>query len=307
MHSRPLISPLIAMVVLALLLAACSLPSASPAAPPPPPPREPGGPPPGQPPGGNSALQITFTADRAQINPGECVTLKWQVSGPHFAVLLEGEQVPDQGSKQVCPPESHTFFLQVNTGDHMEERSVQIQVGAGGAPPPPPSGGASPPPPPSSPPPPPTSAPPPPPSGSAATATPTNCGPAGSDCTMSFDLKATKIYAVHLTEPSQAVYLTVTNLGPSDLPKEATIGVTCSASGTSWGGASFGTDYFDSTQMTKVALAAGKSTDIDTGLGSSMDVVQYQYQITCKVSITDGMWSDPNPGNDSLTATIPDH
>ena len=147
------------MIVLALLLVACSLPSASPAAPPPPPPGEPGGPPPDQPPGGSGAVQIAFAADRAQINPGECVTLTWQVSGPHFAVLLDGEQVADQGSKQVCPPNSHAFFLQVDTGDRMEERSVQVQVGAG-APPPPPSGGASPPPPP---PPSGTNAPPPPP------------------------------------------------------------------------------------------------------------------------------------------------
>ena len=144
-----------------LLLSACNLPFASPTAPLPgaqgkpggappggpgsaPSPGEPGGPPPGQPPGGSSAVQISFAADRAQINLGECVTLTWQVSGPHFAVLLEGEPVPDQGSKQVCPPESHTFFLQVDTGEKMEERSVAIQIEASAALPPSSGGGGTP-------------------------------------------------------------------------------------------------------------------------------------------------------------------
>jgi len=77
----------------------------------------------------SGSLQISFTADRTQIAPGECATLRWQVSGPHFEVILEGEQLPDQGTKEVCPPETRPFFLQVDTGEAMEERQIIIQVG----------------------------------------------------------------------------------------------------------------------------------------------------------------------------------
>ncbi len=77
-----------------------------------------------------SALQITFTADRTQVVPGECVTLQWQVSGG-FAVFLENEQVKPQGNKRVCPGASRAYTLRVDMGDRMEERTVQIQVGAG--------------------------------------------------------------------------------------------------------------------------------------------------------------------------------
>jgi len=92
-------------------------------------------------------LQITFTADRTQIAPGECATLQWQVSGPHFVVVLEEEEVPDQGSKQVCPPENRPFFLRVDTGETMEERMVTIAVGGEpGTASPPPDGSENPPP-----------------------------------------------------------------------------------------------------------------------------------------------------------------
>ncbi|RME05703.1 MAG: carboxypeptidase regulatory-like domain-containing protein [Anaerolineae bacterium] len=74
------------------------------------------------------ALQVTFTADRTQINPGECVTLQWQVSGG-FAVFLEDEQVEAQGSKHVCPEESRPYFLRVDLGNRVEERMIQIEVG----------------------------------------------------------------------------------------------------------------------------------------------------------------------------------
>ncbi len=93
---------------------------------------------PTQPPAGG--LQITFTAELAQIAPGECTTLKWQVS-KGFAVFLEDEQVQPQGSKQVCPEESRPYFLRVDLGDRMEERQVTVTVGGGavsgeGTPPP---------------------------------------------------------------------------------------------------------------------------------------------------------------------------
>ncbi len=89
---------------------------------------------PSQPPAGG--LQITFTAEPAQVAPGGCTTLKWQVN-EGFAVFLEDEQVQPQGSKQVCPEETRPYFLRVDMGDRMEERQVMVTVSAGGENPPP--------------------------------------------------------------------------------------------------------------------------------------------------------------------------
>ncbi len=113
-------------VVLAILLVACSAQSSQ-ATLTAPPPKDRAEAPSAAP--SDDALQITFTVDRTQINPGECATLQWQVSGG-FAVFLEDRQVEAQGSQQVCPEESRPYFLRVDLGDRMEERTVEIQVGA---------------------------------------------------------------------------------------------------------------------------------------------------------------------------------
>ncbi len=72
---------------------------------------------------------ILFTADRTQIAPGECVQLHWQVDAPQtFFVQFEGEGVPAEGSRQVCPPASQRFMLGVDLGDRMEWRTLVIEV-----------------------------------------------------------------------------------------------------------------------------------------------------------------------------------
>ena len=73
-------------------------------------------------------VQITFTAEPAEIDPGGCATLKWSVSGPHFMVALDGEPVADEGTKQVCPVETTEYMLEVDTGETMEVRRVTVQV-----------------------------------------------------------------------------------------------------------------------------------------------------------------------------------
>ncbi len=124
------------MLTLIFLLAACGAPAATPTsttAPPAAPPVSHAATAPPAAPG----LQITFTAEPAQIAPGECATLAWQVRGEHFVVFVEDEEVADEGSKQVCPEESRPYFLRVDLGDRMEERQVMITVGPGEGNPPP--------------------------------------------------------------------------------------------------------------------------------------------------------------------------
>jgi hypothetical protein len=68
-------------------------------------------PPAEQPPG---EVQITFTADRTGLQPGECATLEWNVQGG-FGVELNRQPVERSGQKQVCPEETTIYWLGVDT------------------------------------------------------------------------------------------------------------------------------------------------------------------------------------------------
>jgi len=87
--------------------------------------------PPVEPPG---EVQITFTADRTSLSPGECATLMWSVQGGE-AVLLGGEPVPFSGEGEVCPQETTPYTLAVYVGvgppsPPVAERELVIVVGA---------------------------------------------------------------------------------------------------------------------------------------------------------------------------------
>ncbi|RME87085.1 MAG: hypothetical protein D6770_10275 [Anaerolineae bacterium] len=283
---------LVALVsALALLLAACSLPGVS-ASPPDEGPagsRPPqGGSPPEPPPGGQPSegdLQITFTADRTQINPGECATLQWQVSGPHFATLLNGEPVGDSGSKQVCPPETQPFFLQVDTGERMEERSLTIAVGGA-----PPSGGGS-------------GAPPsPPPPGVLPGGTPTlppGCLP-DSECVGAFDidLALTGIRADSLPMVSALVLGLHNN---RTFPFKGDITVSCEAQGVSWGGESMGVDDQATTKILTAQVPANGDATVKVPI--NLDCNQYKYHVKCTFTVEGP--GDSNPTNNEAQTDLP--
>ncbi len=86
---------------------------------------------------------LQISADRTSIQPGECVTLTWRVQGG-FGVELEGEQVQGEGERQVCPHETTTYTLRVDTGTRLAEESVEIQVAGEGPPAPVPPEGSTP-------------------------------------------------------------------------------------------------------------------------------------------------------------------
>ncbi|MDZ7378509.1 MAG: hypothetical protein ONB06_04100 [candidate division KSB1 bacterium] len=83
-----------------------------------------------QPPG---EVQITFTADRTNVQPGQCAILQWNVQGG-FGVNLNGQPVERAGQKQVCPPESMLYRLGVDVGATVLTRDVTIVVAGGGPP-----------------------------------------------------------------------------------------------------------------------------------------------------------------------------
>ena len=86
---------------------------------------------------------LALSADRTSIQPGECVTLTWYVQGG-FGVELDGEQVAGEGQQQVCPHETTTYTLRVDTGERLAEESVEIQMAGEGSPAPVPSEGPPP-------------------------------------------------------------------------------------------------------------------------------------------------------------------
>jgi acetyl esterase/lipase len=59
--------------------------------------------------------QISLTADRTTLRPGECATLQWSVEGGE-AVLLDGEAVAASGHRQVCPQTATTYSLAAYVG-----------------------------------------------------------------------------------------------------------------------------------------------------------------------------------------------
>ncbi|HET7089330.1 MAG TPA: hypothetical protein VFL17_11805 [Anaerolineae bacterium] len=79
-------------------------------------------------------MQISIETDKDTLRPGECATLEWEVVGG-FGVELNGQPVERSGQKQVCPAETMTYLLSMDTGVSIERRAVEIVVAGGGPPP----------------------------------------------------------------------------------------------------------------------------------------------------------------------------
>lgn len=73
-------------------------------------------------------VEIAFASDRKELQPGECTTLRWQVSAG-FGVTLDGQQVAKAGQSEVCPADTRAYSLAVDMGTHVETRQVEIVVG----------------------------------------------------------------------------------------------------------------------------------------------------------------------------------
>ncbi len=80
-------------------------------------------------------VQLTLTAAPMTLSMGECTTVRWQVSGPHFDVWLNDKRVPDEGSRRACLTAETTFVLRVDAGVEMLERRIDIQVHSDATPP----------------------------------------------------------------------------------------------------------------------------------------------------------------------------
>jgi uncharacterized protein YraI len=77
---------------------------------------------------GNTPL-ISFRADRTQVGPGECTTIRWDVEGVQ-AVFFQGAGVVGHSEAFVCPGGTTEYHLQVIAQDGVTtyDRSLTIEV-----------------------------------------------------------------------------------------------------------------------------------------------------------------------------------
>jgi hypothetical protein len=76
-----------------------------------------------------------FSADRVEIEPGECVTFRWRADGiKAIYFFAEGERWQDhgvvgEGEQQACPSQTTTYCLRiVNRDDSVDVHQIPIQV-----------------------------------------------------------------------------------------------------------------------------------------------------------------------------------
>ncbi len=78
---------------------------------------------------GAATVAIDLTADRMQVNPNECSTVSWSVTGA-AAVYFENQPANPVANQVVCPAATTTYTLRVIKQDGTEEtRQVTVQVG----------------------------------------------------------------------------------------------------------------------------------------------------------------------------------
>ncbi len=81
----------------------------------------------------NNKLKIYFEITPSEIRPGESATLKWSVEGRFFEVFLGdnlsgNKKVTNRGEKKVYPKKTTVYFLRIDTGDRIVERTVRATV-----------------------------------------------------------------------------------------------------------------------------------------------------------------------------------
>lgn len=99
--------------------------------------RLPAPPTPPPPPTQTPAPGISFSADRTNINAGECVNFNWNVTGVRAVYFypqgqpFQGSGVAGQSSKQVCPANTTVYELRIERTDgSVDLRQIQINVNA---------------------------------------------------------------------------------------------------------------------------------------------------------------------------------
>jgi hypothetical protein len=70
---------------------------------------------------------VSFTADAASLQAGQCTTLRWNVQFA-TAVFLNGAGVPGNATQQVCPLQTTTYSLHVDAPPGNVDQAITLQV-----------------------------------------------------------------------------------------------------------------------------------------------------------------------------------
>ncbi len=76
----------------------------------------------------SSEVRISFTADRNNVQPGECAILQWDVQGSVEVVQLDGQQVNRVGQAQVCPQQTTTYSLRAGTAASENSKHSELTI-----------------------------------------------------------------------------------------------------------------------------------------------------------------------------------
>jgi len=73
--------------------------------------------------------QITFSAEKMEVEKSKCTNLRWVVEGAS-TVTLDGDTVELSGKKKVCPDRNKTYRLEVTLPHEfvVETREVKIKI-----------------------------------------------------------------------------------------------------------------------------------------------------------------------------------
>lgn len=74
---------------------------------------------------------IAFSADRTNLNAGECANLRWDVDNV-TAIFLDGQGVTGHESRQVCPAATQTYTLMVARQDGSQQQAAVTILVTGG-------------------------------------------------------------------------------------------------------------------------------------------------------------------------------
>lgn len=262
-------------------------------------------PPPGE-------VWIEFNVERPHLMPGECTMLFWHTEGA-FEVFFNGEPVEPSGEREECLGESRMFILEVETGQGMQMREIEVMVEGepmeGHPPEEPPMEEHPPEEPPMEEPP---MEEPPPESGQSQSqqSQPQQPQPQQSQsqssgsssstnkCQSNFetDIAVTDIYAGNL--PHGQVHIRITNHGPCTL-HNVKDSVYCFLDKTNH---STNKVSYDAKAVNVVYnIAPGKQQTFPTGI--SLDTGVFNYKVTC--NLQPGNFKELNPGNNSYSENIP--
>lgn len=121
------------MLALSLVAVASGCKKKAPAPPPPPPPRAEAPPPPPRP-------AITFSAEPATVERGQCATLRWSVENSTQVAINPGVgNVAASGTQRVCPTSTTNYTLNASGPGGSETATATVTVSAPPPPPPPPA------------------------------------------------------------------------------------------------------------------------------------------------------------------------